>query len=103
MYRRVGALSVAAAITAIVVTGCSSGTAKVSKSEVEKQTMTQLTKTVGQAPDDVKCPHDLDAKVGSKMTCVLTKGSTSYDVAVTVASVKDDTAHFHIKVADHPK
>lgn len=78
---------------------CSSENA-VSQSDVEKQVSSELAKQIGEAPDDVTCPGDLTAEVGTKMTCVLTDGSTEVDVALVVTKVDDGTAEFDIQVAD---
>lgn len=69
-----------------------------SKSEVEKQISAKLTEKVGQSPDSITCPKDLEAKVGTKMTCTLTKGGESLPVYVTVTSVEGTTVHFDIEV-----
>ena len=47
----------------------------------------QLTKIVGQRPDDVTCPDDLPVVVGASTRCVLTSGATRYGVTVSAASV----------------
>ncbi len=101
MIRTVVTAVSGAAVLAGALTGCS-GTSKVPKDEVEKQTTAELTKTVGRAPDDVTCPGDLTAEVGTTMTCVLKADGASYDVAIKVRSVDDGKARFSIKVADQP-
>lgn len=92
-------------VAAVVLTGaamasCSSSDS-VSKSDVEKQVSAELADQVGQAPDDVTCPGDLAVEVGTTMTCVLTDGSTTVDVALVVTKVDGGNAEFDIQVADH--
>ena len=90
----------------LLASGCNAsvsvGKKTVSKDQVAQQISDQLTKQIGQTPDDVTCPDDLEAKVGATLTCVLTDGSDQYDVAVKVTSVKDGKADFSIQVADQP-
>lgn len=81
--------------------GCSSEKA-VSQDDVEKQISTQLTNQVGQRPDDISCPDDLKAEVGTTMTCVLTDGKAHYDVAIDVTKVDSGDVSFDIQVADKP-
>lgn len=83
------------------LSSCSSDS-PLSQSDVEAQVSTQLTEEVGQTPDDVSCPGDLAAKVGTKMTCVLTAGSSTIDVALVVTEVGDDGTKFSMTVADAP-
>lgn len=73
----------------------------VSKEEAAQQVSDQLTEQTGQTPDDVTCPEDLEAKVGESETCVITAGSDTVDVDVTVSSVDDaGNATLDIQVAD---
>lgn len=94
----------AVAASVLLVSGCSGsvsvGSDSVSKSDVESQITSQLEEQTGQTPDDVSCPDDLDAKVDATMTCVLTAGTDTVDVDVTVTSVKDGDVAFDIEVAD---
>ena len=64
------------------------------------QAIRQLESQVGQAPDKVNCPDDLEGKVDATMTCVLTAGSDTLDVTVTVTQVDGSDVSFDIKVAD---
>lgn len=79
--------------------GCSSGTT-LSRADVEDQVSSQLTAQVGQKPDKVTCPGDLEGTVGTTMTCVLTAGSDTIDTELKVTEVDGDTVHFSIQVAD---
>jgi predicted small lipoprotein YifL len=85
----------------VALAGCGlAGPASVSAADVEEQITEQLTQMVGQAPDDVTCPDDLPAEEGAEMTCVLSAGGETIDVAVTVTSVDGDDVNFDIQVAD---
>lgn len=77
-----------------------SGTAAVPASDVEQKISDQLEAQVGTAPDGVSCPEDLPAEEGAEMTCVLTAGEDTIDVAVTVTGVDGGDVAFDIKVAD---
>lgn len=89
------------AACAAVAAGC--GTAAVPQDEVEEQVSTALEGQTGQAPESVSCPGDLDAEVGTTMTCTLnTADDMEFDVNLEVNSVEGDTAMFDIEVADEP-
>jgi hypothetical protein len=92
------ALATLALAAAALVGGCSSTT--VSASDVEDQISSRLESQVGQAPDKVDCPDDLEGKVDATMTCVLTAGSDTLDVTVTVTEVDGSNVKFDIQVAD---
>lgn len=92
------------AVTAILagtlaLTSCSMLTPKVAKADVEQQISTKLTEQVGTTPEKIECPGDLEGKVGTTMTCVLTHQGESLDVNVNVTSVENNTVKFDIKVA----
>ena len=99
MLRR-STLAIPLLTLAASLAACSSG-ATLSRADVEDQVSTQLTKEVGQKPDKVTCPGDLDGKVGTTMTCVLTAGSDTIDTHLKVTKVDGSTVHFSIQVADH--
>jgi hypothetical protein len=103
--RRVGAV-IAAVLTVGALTACTthvSATKKVRKAEVEKLSSDQLGSKSGQVPKKVTCPTDLKAKVGTAMRCeLLTSTGVRFHFTVTVRSVKDNVAHFDIKVDDKP-
>ncbi len=88
------------------LTACSTGLSggkRVSRAEVEKLSSEQLAAKTGQTPKNVTCPGDLKAKVGTKMRCSLvTSDGRRFGFGVTVTSVKDNVAHFDIKVDDQP-
>ncbi|PZS25711.1 MAG: DUF4333 domain-containing protein [Pseudonocardiales bacterium] len=93
-------------LAACALTSCSASISsgkKVAKAEVEKLSSDQLAAKTGQAPKSVTCPGDLKAKVGTVMRCSLaTSDGRKFGFAVTVTSVKDNVAHFDIKVDDKP-
>ncbi|MFC0674992.1 DUF4333 domain-containing protein [Brachybacterium hainanense] len=88
-------------VATLALAGCSIGGASaVSQADVEQQVTDTLTQQVGQAPDSVDCPGDLPAEVGASLTCVLSAGGQTIDVAVTVTGVEDGTVSFDVQVAD---
>jgi Domain of unknown function (DUF4333) len=91
------ALASLALASAALLAGCSSS---VSAADVEDQISSQLESQVGQAPDKVDCPGDLEGKVDATMTCVLTAGTDTVDVTVTVTEVDGSDVKFDIQVAD---
>lgn len=79
--------------------GC--GQQTLAKTEVEEQVKSELTKKVGQAPKEIRCPGDLDAKKGAKTRCTLIADDGSeIGVAVRVTRLEDDKAIFDIEVDD---
>ncbi|QDP97158.1 DUF4333 domain-containing protein [Microlunatus elymi] len=86
------------AAATLLLSAC--GTLTVSQADVENQISTQLQKQVGQKPDDVTCPGDLQGKVGTTMRCTLTAGDSKYGVNVKVTSVEGNKVLFNIKVDD---
>ena len=85
--------------------GCSSGPGAVDKAEVEKVAATELAAQVGvdELPD-ISCPDDLEAEVGTTMTCELSvEGDEDvYPVEIKVTSVDGDDVNFDVQVADAP-
>lgn len=79
------------------------------QADVEKEASTELGKLVGVPASQVpplKCPGDLKAKVGEKMTCLLGEpGGKTYDTFVTVTKVDESTkkVFFDVKVAKTPR
>ncbi|MFL6172662.1 MAG: DUF4333 domain-containing protein [Marmoricola sp.] len=98
MIRRLSAVAIAAGL-ALAATGC---TSSLSTTQLEKGIKTELTKTVGQAPDKVTCPDKLKGKVGAKVRCTLTAGTTKYGVTVTATDVDGSKIKYSIKVDDKP-
>ncbi len=70
------------------------------QADVEQQVSDQLAAQVGQTPDDITCPGDLPAEVGATMTCLLTAGTDTIDVYLTVTTVDGMDVGYDIKVAD---
>ncbi len=79
----------------LVLGGCSS---TVAQADVEEQISTQLAEQVGEEPDSVDCPGDLDAKVDTVMECTLTAGEDELPVTVTVTEVDGSDVSFDIEV-----
>lgn len=98
--RFLAAVITGAAAVTLLLSGCSS--VKVSKDDVAEQIKTQLTAQVGQEPDSVECPDDLEGKVGATQRCTLTAGKTKYGVLATVTKVDGSKVSFDIKVDDKP-
>lgn len=95
-------LTVLALAATFVVAGCSTQ-ATMSKAEVEKQISNGLEKQVGQKPDKVDCPSDIDAEIGKTMRCTLSVDDTTYGLTIKITSVDGDKANFDIKVDDKPE
>jgi hypothetical protein len=78
----------------------------ISQAAVEHQAAVQLQKEVDIAdPPTIKCPGDLEAKVGATIECTLTTKdypNDVYQVHIVVTKVKGNDASFDIKVADQP-
>ena len=102
MSQHRSALTMGAAALALVLglSGCSSS---VESSDVEEQISQQLEKQIGQAPDDVKCPNDLDAKEGAEERCTLTVEGQEFGVSVKVTKVDGNDVNFDISVDDEPE
>ena len=87
-------------------TGCSfsyrfGATPTVAGKDVAAQVSGELAAKYGSAPETVTCP-DLKGEVGTRITCQLTTGGKTYDVAVATTSVVDDKVRFSIDVASTP-
>lgn len=93
--------TLAATMTAgLLLGGCSKA---VESSDVEKQVNQQLSAKVGQQLDDVSCPKDLDAKVGSKERCTIKADGQRYGTTVKVTDVQGSKVKFNIQVDQKPK
>lgn len=103
MTKHRSAFTIGAAALALTLglSGC--GGPSVESSDVEEQVSNQLEKQVGQAPDSVDCPNDLDAEVDAEERCTLTVGDQSYGVSVKVTKVDGDNVSFDIAVDDQPE
>ena len=95
-------------LTAVAALSACSGeasvgtTKKISASTLEQKVSDGLAQSVGQAPDDVSCPDDIEAKVGASTRCTLTDGSTKYGVSVKVDKMDGDQYHLDIQVDQKP-
>ena len=57
-----------------------------------------LEKEVGQRPDRIDCPGNLDGKIGETMRCTLTAGTDELGLTVTVTEIEGTTVNFDIEV-----
>ncbi|MDP3894456.1 DUF4333 domain-containing protein [Nocardioides sp.] len=93
-----------AAVVLVAATACSGsvsvGSNSVSKSDLEEAVSTQLTETVGQAPDDVTCEGGLEAEVDAEQRCELEAGGDRVGLTVTATEVDDSDVSFDIVVDD---
>jgi hypothetical protein len=96
--------AVALAVSVIALTGCSGevsvGGNAVEQADLEQVVSDELEEIVGEAPDSIDCPGDLDAEVGAELRCVLTAGGDRIGVSVTVTTVEGDNVDFDIQVDD---
>lgn len=93
----------AAAAAALLAAGC--GTATLDRAEVERQAAAAVTQQVGQAPDRVVCPEDLEARAGATMACVLVApDQTELDADVRVTEADGEDAKLAVRVGTqvHP-
>lgn len=86
----------------VLVAAACSGSAAVSKADVEQEAIAQLTAVVGQAPDSLTCPGDLAAETGTALRCELTAGDSTYGVTITVTAVDGSDVSFDVVVDDSP-
>lgn len=82
----------------IVLSGC--GADVVSQADLEKGVSDELTEVVGTAPDDIECPGDLEAEVGTTMRCTLIAGEDELGVTVTVTEVDGGEVNYDVEVDD---
>lgn len=101
--RRRGRLLAAGALLALgcALTGCSveiGGDPKIAESDLEESVQQTLAEQVGQTPDAIDCPDDLQGTVGQTMRCTLTAGGETLGLTVTVTSVEGDTVNYDVEV-----
>ena len=90
-------------LAGLVMLGAVACGSSVSKEDLQSQVSQQLTAQVGQAPESVTCPDDLDAEVGRSTRCQLrTTDGTTYGVGVTVTKVENSNVSFDIQVDPAP-
>lgn len=82
----------------LALTACGSSEDHVQEKTVERIATEQLTNAIGVTPEDLDCPGDLEGKVGTEMTCVLTSEGEKYDAIITVDEVDGGRVHFQIDV-----
>lgn len=97
-------LAVTALVAAAVsLSGCSvSLHPTVSADTLEQTVSDRLYDIVGQRPDAIDCPDELDGVVGTTLQCQLTTGSDRYPVTLTVTGVEGQNVNFDFEVADQP-
>jgi hypothetical protein len=88
----------ATAALALPLAACSAGTSSISASSLEKQLADALEKDVGQRPDAIDCPKDLEGEVGAEVRCTLTAGADELGVEVTVTDVDGSDIEFDYAV-----
>jgi hypothetical protein len=94
-----GAMTGAALLAlSLSLTACGSSKDYVQEKTVERIATEQLTNAIGVTPQDLDCPGDLEGKVGTEMTCVLTSEGEKYDAIITVDDVDGDRVRFKIDV-----
>lgn len=81
------------------LSGCGSSST-VEADDVEAQVSEALAAEVGEAPDGVSCPGDLEAEVGATIRCELEAGGLTYGVTVRVTGIDGDAAALDIRVDD---
>lgn len=104
-------LLLTACVASLSLSACSAsvGGKSMSQADVEKQSAIELSKVVGVPASQVpaiKCPSDLTAKVGTKMTCSIGEAPGKvYDMYVTVTKVTESDSHvfFDVKVSKTPR
>ena len=74
------------------------GASVVAEEDLEKGVSDQLTETVGQKPDKIDCPGDLDAEVGTTMRCTLTAGEDELGLTLEVTKVDGSDIEYDIEV-----
>ena len=83
-------------IALLLLSAC--GASVVAEKDLEKGVSDQLTESVGQAPDDIDCPGDLDAEVGKTMRCTLTAGPDELGLTITVTKVDGSEIDYDVEV-----
>lgn len=84
--------------TVASLAGCSGG--GIDLDSLEDQVSSFYVDTVGEEPDSVDCPDEIDAEEGATGTCTVAAEGVEYVVDVTVDSIDGDTANFSLEVQD---
>lgn len=93
----------ATVLAAAALAGCAASLHPTAREAAVEQSVTErLTELVGQRPDGVDCPGDLDGVVGATMVCLLTDSGRSYPVTLRVTGVEGDQVTFDFQVAERP-
>lgn len=90
------------ALACVAAAGCSvnigSTTPTVKEADLERSVAQTLAEQVGQQPDGVDCPDDLEGEVGAVLECTLTADGVTHNLTVTVTSVEGDTVNYDVEV-----
>lgn len=95
----------AVALATLALTGCKASidTRDVKGEDLAVQVQATLAKEVGQMPEKVDCPDDLNAAEGKTVRCTLTHQGTSYGVTVTSKGADDKgDVQFAVEVDKEP-
>ncbi|HXH80145.1 DUF4333 domain-containing protein [Nocardioides sp.] len=94
--QRLSIAPISIVLSVFALSACGAGV--VAEKDVEKGVSEQLTESVGQAPDDIDCPGDLEAEVGTTMRCTLTAGPDELGLTVTVTEVDGSDINDEVEV-----
>lgn len=79
----------ATAAAVSLLAGC--GTRTVEGQELEGKITTSLERQVGERPDAIECPNEVDAKKGTKARCII-KASDGSEIGLNVTMTDDEGA-----------
>ena len=102
MFQNLSRSAAPIAVIGFAMTLSACGPATINQADVEEQAELALTQEVGIEAPPITCPGDLEATVGTEMTCILSDGETSYEVYITVTTIEGGTANFDVEVAQTP-
>lgn len=96
---RIARILLAVIPAALLAVGCSS-TPSLAESDLESEVGKGIATQMGVPPQDVTvtCPGDLEASVGSTLTCSVTTAQDGADVLITVTSVDGTDVAFDWKI-----
>jgi hypothetical protein len=100
MTMRGGCAVAGVALAALALAGCTFGTPTLAKGSVEKTVSDTLADELGQTPEQVRCPEDLEGTVGTQMDCTIVWQGRTVGLTVTVTAVDGTTVKFDIDVAE---
>ncbi len=91
------------ALAVLFAVACGTTPEKIPADTAARQIADQLEAEVGQRPDEVRCPSDLQARVGAEMRCELVDRGVTYGIGITITEVDGGVATFDIRVDDTPE